>query len=67
MSSYCEKCKKTVPKHNNNNNKCSCGNNLKYIGTCGECMNFMEFYGGIGTCEFRDKVKAANTGCENFI
>ncbi|MGL5315399.1 MAG: hypothetical protein ACRCX2_19005 [Paraclostridium sp.] len=66
MSSYCEKCRKIVPKHRNKDNKCSCGNNLKYIGTCGECVDFLEYYSGIGTCQYKEKVKSTNNGCENF-
>jgi hypothetical protein len=66
MSSYCEKCKQIVTKHKNNSNKCSCGSRLKHIGTCGECLDFIEFYDGLGTCEYKDKTKSINNGCENF-
>lgn len=66
MSSYCNQCCKFVSKHEAKNNKCSCGNNLKYIGTCGECIEFLEFYDGIGTCPNKDKVKTFDKGCHEF-
>ncbi|MGL5768079.1 MAG: hypothetical protein ACRCX8_20795 [Sarcina sp.] len=66
MSSYCDKCKRIVSKHESNNNQCKCGSSLKYIGSCGQCLEFLEYYGGIGTCDYKDKVKATNNGCEHF-
>ncbi|MGL6101265.1 MAG: hypothetical protein ACRC0G_16765 [Fusobacteriaceae bacterium] len=66
MSNYCSKCKILVPKHVAKDNKCSCGNNLKYIGRCGECLDFLEFYGGIGICSNKDRVKSTDEGCEQF-
>lgn len=66
MSSFCNKCRKVFNKHENSKNKCSCGNDLKYLGTCGECLEFLEFYDGIGTCSEKDKVKSTNAGCHKF-
>lgn len=66
MSSFCKNCLKVYKKNENKDNKCSCGSDLKYLGTCGECLDFIEYYDGLGTCKIKDKVKKNNKGCYSF-
>lgn len=44
-----------------------CNNKLKYIGECGECLDFLEYYNGLGLCCKSNKKKNKdNPGCKNF-
>ena len=63
---YCKKCMKFMKK-NKDFNCPDCNENLKYIGNCGECLNFQEFYDGIGTCDYKKNVRKDTIGCQNFL
>lgn len=53
--------------HKKNSTCPDCNNKLKYIGDCGECMDFLEYYNGVGLCCVSNKKKNKdNPGCNKF-
>ncbi|MGL4999480.1 MAG: hypothetical protein ACRC5T_10975 [Cetobacterium sp.] len=64
---YCKECNLLVKK--NKQGECEkCGTKeLKYIGTCGECMEFDELYDSVGVCNYKSKLNRFQKGCEKFI
>lgn len=69
----CVSCGKEYSYHNlhgedKKNSTCpDCKNKLKYIGNCGECMEFLEYYNGIGLCCITNKKRTKdNSGCKKF-
>jgi predicted amidophosphoribosyltransferase len=68
MKYICKKCEKIIKKSESVNHKCdNCGSELNYLGKCGECLNFEEFYSGIGTCDYKKHIRRETEGCKNFV
>lgn len=64
---FCSNCDKYVKRGNFKDFNCpECGEHLKYIGSCGECLEFQEFYDGVGTCDYKLNVRKDNQGCDKF-